>query len=310
MLHIIVLILKIIGIILLSVISLLLMLVLLALFVPVRYRVKAQFKDGADIQARLGWLFHILHAKVSYAEGKHHIRLHVFGIKVYDSQKPARSPKGRKKGRHNMKRDYDRAPASDKRAALRGSTPHREHDSPSMNITPLKEGKSDRDAPHIAKEEGYEGTGDKAEKPRRLKQKLKDFISSIVSFFGFRHKLRLIKNFLVDEITKTALGISWTSLRRLLKHLAPARLKAEIIFGTGDPCSTGQALGVLAFFYGIYGEHIKLTPDFENKIIEGKLYVRGRIRLITILIIVIKLLIDKKFKEMMKNFKLLKEALS
>jgi hypothetical protein len=114
----------------------------------------------------------------------------------------------------------------------------------------------------------------------------------------------------MDEINRTAFGTAWKSLIRLLKHLSPTKLVAEIIFGTGDPCSTGQILGVLAFFYGMYGEHVSLTPDFENKILEGKLYARGRIRLITVLIIVVKLLIDKKFKEMMNNFKTLKEALS
>ena len=82
----------------------------------------------------------------------------------------------------------------------------------------------------------------------------------------------------------------------------------KLLFGTGDPCSTGKVLGVLSLIYGLYGEHIEITPDFNNKVLEGNFNVKGRIRLVRIIIIVTKLLLDKRFKRLKNNFSRLKEG--
>jgi hypothetical protein len=65
----------------------------------------------------------------------------------------------------------------------------------------------------------------------------------------------------------------------------------------------------MGILYGFYGDRVVIIPDFENKVFEGKHYARGRIRLITLLIIVIKLISDKRFKRLKSNFLILKEAL-
>jgi hypothetical protein len=132
-------------------------------------------------------------------------------------------------------------------------------------------------------------------------------ICSTVS--SFRLKLDLILNFLRDELNKEGMHLTFSSLKRLLKHILPTKLKSKVTFGTGDPCSTGQALGAMSFLYSFYGDRIQITPDFERNILEGEHFVRGRIRLVTILIIVVKLIFDKRFKKLKNNFIILKEAL-
>ena len=57
-------------------------------------------------------------------------------------------------------------------------------------------------------------------------------------------------------------------------------MRGKVIFGTGDPCSTGELLGVLALFYAWYGNGVQIIPDFEQKRIEGNVSFRGRIRMI------------------------------
>jgi hypothetical protein len=126
---------------------------------------------------------------------------------------------------------------------------------------------------------------------------------------SFRFKLDLILGFLRDEINKEGMHLTFASLKKLLKHILPTRLKSKIIFGTGDPCSTGQALGAMSILYSFYGDKISITPDFEHSIFEGKHLAKGRIRLVTILIIVVKLIYDKRFKQLKNNFIILKEAL-
>ena len=138
---------------------------------------------------------------------------------------------------------------------------------------------------------------------RNKVEKLKDFITDI------RHKWKLIYDFWMDELNKQGLKYTWQIIKKLLKHILPTKLKSELIIGTGDPYSTGQLLSVISFFYGFYGDKVSVIPDFENSRFEGKHYARGRIRAATILIIACRLLIDKRFKYLKKNFLILKEAL-
>lgn len=141
---------------------------------------------------------------------------------------------------------------------------------------------------------------------RDLKKKLKNRLARMLDL---KRRISLAREFIRDEINQEGIKVTFESTLKLLKHLFPTKLKSRLIFGTGDPCSTGQALGAFAILYSFYGDHIEITPDFENKVFEGKHYARGRIRIWTILIIVSKLLLDKKFKQLRRNYKLLKEAL-
>lgn len=155
-------------------------------------------------------------------------------------------------------------------------------------------------------------------------EKIKNAKNKIIAFFkGLKAKLLsiadsvsnlkriigLISDFIKDEINREGFQVTFTSIKKLLKHILPKKIESRIVFGTGDPCTTGQILGVLGVFYGIYGDKVQIIPDFEHAGVEGKHYAKGRIRLGTLLVIAIKLLVDKRFKQLKGNFQILKEAL-
>ncbi|MBP1756696.1 MAG: putative rane protein, partial [Firmicutes bacterium] len=141
-------------------------------------------------------------------------------------------------------------------------------------------------------------------------ESLKDKVQHIfINIISFKNKWDLIVNFLRDEMNKEGIHLTFASLKKLLKHVLPSKVESKLVFGTGDPCSTGQALGAMSILYSFYGDKIRITPDFERNRLEGQHYIRGRIRLVTILIIVVKLIFDKKFKQLKNNFIILKEAL-
>lgn len=147
----------------------------------------------------------------------------------------------------------------------------------------------------------------------KIKSFLRNIIDKIkaifVSLAEVKRKGSLILDFLKDEINKDGFRYTYRSVRKFLKHILPREIKANIIYGTGDPCSTGQILGLVAILYSMYGEKISIIPDFEDQRFEGNAMVRGRIRLVTILIIVIKLILDRRFIQLRNNVRLLKEAL-
>jgi hypothetical protein len=156
-----------------------------------------------------------------------------------------------------------------------------------------------------------------AEVLRRFFDKIKAFFTGIrdkimqlvTKTADIKTKLKLIKDFLQDGANREGFSLTYSKIKSLLKHILPCKLKSTIRFGTGDPCSTGQALGVISILYSFYGNNISITPDFENKVFEGKHYARGRISLMIIIVIVYRLLKDERFKRLKSNFLLLKEAL-
>lgn len=93
----------------------------------------------------------------------------------------------------------------------------------------------------------------------------------------------------------------WREVCYLLKKAKPKKIKGRILFGTGDPATTGQALGALGVVYGFLPEDLSIIPDFENEIYEGTIDVKGRLRLIHLVIIAVRLLIDRDFRYVVKK---------
>lgn len=291
MLSVILTILKIIGIIILVLLGLLLLIILLILFVPIRYRVNAEHGDALMINGRVSWLFHIIHARVDKSDQGSRICIRLFGFLVYDSSKNKIKSKTEKSDTEKLKiiksdsKSIGLTSESDKSSETNNRTDDKETDIAKTKIT-LK-----------SKIKAFF---------QKIKQKIKDFIMKLLNI---KNRVGLITSFLRDEVNKEAFRITFASFLKLKKHILPTKVRSKLIFGTGDPCSTGQILGIFGVIYSFYGDKFEITPDFENKVFKGSHYVKGRIRLWTILIIVIKLLLDKRFKELKMNYQLLKEAL-
>ncbi len=145
--------------------------------------------------------------------------------------------------------------------------------------------------------------------------KIKDFFTGIKlktdnitdKFKQLYDKYSLVKVFFQDENNKLGLKYGYNNLKGILRHIKPRKVIANIEFGTGDPSSTGQILGVAAVFMGIYGNSVKIIPDFENEVIKGDFYCRGRIQSLILLIIGIKVIRNRNIKTLIKNFQTLKE---
>lgn len=116
MIHVLLTVLKILGILLASIIGLLLLILLIVLLVPVRYRGKAQKHDKINADGVVSWLLHIVHCSVKY-EGDGVITVvRIFGIKVYpkSEKKPSKERKSSKKRKPKKRPDEDKEKTEDK----------------------------------------------------------------------------------------------------------------------------------------------------------------------------------------------------
>jgi hypothetical protein len=115
-------------------------------------------------------------------------------------------------------------------------------------------------------------------------------------------KKQWIKVFLDNEDNRKTLRLLKRQGFRLVRHVFPHRLRGEIRFGFDDPYTTGQILTWISPFYGLYAGKINLIPVFEEKALDGELSLKGRIRLGTILILVVRVLLNKNFRRLLREF--------
>lgn len=107
--------------------------------------------------------------------------------------------------------------------------------------------------------------------------------------------------FITDETHKRALGKGRKEFIRLLGHLSPKVFEADIHYGFEDPSLTGKVLAGFGILYPFLGEHARITPDFQEKILEGSLYIKGRIYAVHLAALAVKLLLDGNVRRTVKD---------
>lgn len=140
-------------------------------------------------------------------------------------------------------------------------------------------------------------------------KKIKKMIENIKSGFrNFRDMVQTIKleyafyKGLWDKPEgKAAVRHLWKECLYLLEKIKPSKIEGNLIFGTEDPALTGQILGGIAIVYGCFPKKFQITPDFEEKRLEGTVHAKGKIRLIHVVIIAVRLWIDRNFRYIVKK---------
>ncbi len=137
---------------------------------------------------------------------------------------------------------------------------------------------------------------------RKLKRILSLIADSLRKVKGAKEKLfkkiNHIKELVTDEENKAFLAFIIQRLKELLKLLKPNKYKIDLHFGFEDPSTTGKILMYLSVLYGLTGLDMKINPDFEEEVKEGEILLKGSFQLIFLVIIVVKLFLNKKFKEL------------
>ena len=115
------------------------------------------------------------------------------------------------------------------------------------------------------------------------------------------------KEFLVAFVTyekhKRAFEKAKKELRRLLRFLKPRKLQTNLTFGFSSPSWTGYILAFFGSIYGLIGEYVQIQPDFEERRLEGNVYVEGKIRAIYFVIPAWNLFWDKDVKITYKHIR-------
>ena len=301
-------ILKWLGILLLALLGLLLFVVLLVLLVPVRYRGRLSKMEEPEErftgEGRITWLNPILRIRIRYEGKKLCYRVRLFGFSIINSE----------------------APKKEKKETTEPMT-----GTGTLEEPPSEEVQQQTDASGPVTEEDSEGTAEGEETTEESEEqekvsfftKIKQFFGKIGAFFAklkhlganVKRQLSLlwykkgqVTGFLKGEVQKLAFGKAWSTVKKVLRHIMPRKIKGYVEFGTGNPESTGKALAAISMFYAAYGKHLKIVPEFMEKRLVAEVSFKGRIRFGTLARLGLSLIRDKNIKGFRKNWKkLLKE---
>ena len=278
------LILKIIGIVLLGLLALLLLALLIILFVPFRYRIHASYYDTADIQATVSWLLHAISLSLCISKDDKKCRIKVFGICILDLFHPKPRKEKKRKKKSDTKKD---------------ETKHSKQLERTEQSKKMSESATQYDDSTLSEDDTPKDVG---------------IFEKIISFFirikeavlSLQRKIRTVREKQIDlqeqgrkwitvlkrDRTKNALSKCKDILIKMLKTILPRKWSAYVHFGMDDPATTAQILGYYWMFIGILANHVTCLPNFENKVMEGELKAKGHIRMITFVLIGLKVLFD------------------
>lgn len=305
MLHILLLVLKIIGIIIAVILGILVLLILIILLVPVRYQGEAAADGtwkGISAKIKVHWFFHLIAFSAEYKDEAFFWRLRIawkkMGTDSGDGQEPAVEEKTEVRQESAVEEQAEYKEKEEVSADEAGTEDRLEKEEKTDTKT---EENVERllQKPEKNEEESQIPPADE-ETPflfEKIAGRLRAFFQKIKYTFQrlcgkmktLSEKKEKVKEFLTDEVHRRAFQKTKTEFSRLMRRIRPKKLKGTVHYGFEDPYHTGQVLAALGVVYPWLGEAVSVYPDFEKRILQGDLYVKGTVRALYVVLLIWKL---------------------
>lgn len=312
MLHMILAILKLIGVLLAAVFLLLLLMIVLILFAPLRYELRGRRFQDAEGSVRVSWLFGLLGFRVSYQEKRLWAGVRLLGLskQIFPAEERPISEKRKKK----------------KKAAKSTETPRKQE--PSVKPPQLEEPAKPKEVPSSHPPEASREGTEKKEKEeeasksqwilvkilkkiqmaaRRLWQRIQKIPKKVRkigrSIQEAKSRLNGWIHLLTSDLVKGLIRRYKGYLLYLIRHMRPRKVEGSLRFGLGDPALTGQLTGALYLLLPASCQKLELYPEFSACVLEGEALLRGHIRLCHLAFIGWKVFRDKELRRLMKKVK-------
>lgn len=321
MLHILLLLLKIIGWILLAALTLVILLLLIVLFVPIRYQVKLSRSesDGEPplrVWGSAFWLLHLLNVRFRY-DGAPTVRARITLYPFFTI--PSSAHKKRKKEQKKTPKENEAGETisvseDDKPKQNRLAEENKSAEPAEGSLTealpeemPIAEHAEDP-------EEKQSVHSSVLNRLRRMFHRMKKSVANIQytitslcdKIKNILHNIQYYKEMIESETFRQALSLCRNELGTILYHIKPRKFKADWIIGTGDPLLNSELQAVYGIFFPAVSRHLSIVFDYDARHIEGELFVKGRIRAITLVRAAVKLYFNKDLRKIIHQMK--KEA--
>ena len=302
------LILKIIGILLLSIISLLLIIIALLLFVPIRYRIIANKFEDSDFYAeiKLTWLLHFINILIKYTDDLYYrVRVILIPIKKSDNlKKHKKNSKKTEPDSNDTKSIDERENISDK--------------SVNEDISDNEISKNKEEIVSTSDLDENDDDNIKFDENKGIIYKIRFVLTKFFEFlFNIKEKLNeayntvvnIVKdidyyiNALKDERNKKVISLCLSQASSIINNIKPKVFNGNLTIGIDDPYTMGQILSIYGILFPIIHDKITINPVYDKEVIEGDLYIKGRISVFVLIRAAIKIYFNRDYKRMIKIFK-------
>lgn len=301
---------KVIGILL----AVLVIVALAILFAAVRYCGKISF-DDKKAQISIRWLGVVLCVPILITEKDLQWKVRVFGVPILRSDGAHKKRRSKKSSAPKAQKRKAEKAAETVQKTQESSKQEKKALSVNLEKSPTAPEQEKQIAPKQTTDQREEQSAfrqadEREKKPRGIRQLflwLQNVIKIVRKIKKKVHSVQDLVDILRSDAGKAFICIVKENVIHLWKQIHPRRMRGKVIFGTGDPCSTGELLGVLALFYAWYGNGVQIIPDFEQKRIEGNVSFRGRIRMITLICIAWRIIKNKDGRKLLHEWEKWKE---
>ena len=242
-------ILGIIGIVMLCILAFILLVLILILFVPIRYKVKAEcdfdVSKEVHVKAIVSFLLRLIYVRIN-EDGTGVLRIFGIPVRRFNGDEEESEATG----------DSDSASEAD----ARGNFDNTGSPMPvSLTDKDNKENKNN-DTNSQSKVKKKKRSGKRTNLFKNIKDAVGKFFKTITDENNKRFA-KAVKNIIV----------------RLLKDIKPDMIKADLVVGMEDPAATGILFGFIGIFTVIWPGKYHIIPDFEREILKGKIMIKGKI---------------------------------
>lgn len=300
--------LKIIGIILLIILLVVLILVTIVLLVPIKYYGEGILTDEKkQVKAKITWLFKLIRVKLDYSFPEKpliSVKILCFELmkakdKTQKKEKKSKEPKKPKKekAQKEKKRKKEKYhPAGN--SALLGAAEAEEKEKVVKEAVNVNRPIDMAEAQQAIKEQQEpEETENKIEKIIFKIQGLYDKINHIID------NINCYLDILEEKDTQELLKDAWSSILKILESIKPKKLRLNALIGFDSPDTTGRVFGYYCMLMPWLSDNICVDADFEQKIINGDFYLKGKITILTIVVNGLRIVLDKRLKPLIKKIK-------
>lgn len=301
-------ILKWIGIALLVLLGVLIFLLCLILFVPIRYKANGFCKDSYQIHAKATWLLHIISFTVDFKqEQPFRMKLRILGISIYDNLKEKKTKKTKVNTLPEIvgASKQERSNAESVEEITKAEKPIMQEQNTNI-IKDISVSEANVDGDMDAEQEAQRLTFMQKQKKiclkvinifRNIKYTIRKICDTIKEFKdNITYYVELFKK----DSTKVALEACKKRLLRIIKNLKPQKFQVNLHVGMDDPATLGDILGVWGMLYPIHQGNIDICPDFEQTVLEGDFYCKGRITAYIYIWTIMIILFDKDIRRLRK----------
>lgn len=324
MLHVLLLILKITGIVIACILGLVILIVAAVLFVPVRYKADADYHGKFKAHAKMSWLG-ILRVLVSYDE-ELAIKAKALFITIYSNDdNKEKSSKHKKSEKKKLKQPEEKNIFSVNDEEAKKLTENEEKPQIKMaeavsdtkedtqavknnvedikeSAESLKETVSEDESGDTQKKSFFDKVKDKCfviyTKIKEIIKLIKDTVKKVSGAADrLKEKVSKAKEFVTDEDNKALFHFLLEQLKALVKVIRPNKYRINARLGFEDPATMGKVLAYISIFYGMSGVDLSLEPVFGENIKEGSIFLKGNIRIFSVLVIALRVYRNEQFKK-------------